>query len=47
MIATQLYRKHNGLLALRYVTMMLIWLGVIFRENFTKDKLTILCCDLP
>jgi len=40
----QLYRKHNRVLALRYVTMMLIRLGVIFHENFTEDKL---CCQLP
>jgi len=33
---TQLFKKHNGVLALLYVTMMLIWLGVIFRENFMK-----------
>jgi len=42
---TQLFRKHNGVLELRYVTMLLIWL-VIFRENFMEDKLTALCCDL-
>jgi len=47
MKTTQLFRKHNGVLALLYVTMMLIWLGVIFRENFMEDKLTVLCCDLP
>jgi len=43
----QLYRKHNGVLALPYVTLMLIWLDVILRENFTEDKLIVLCCDLP
>jgi len=43
----QLYGKHSGVLALRYVTMMLIWLGVIFGENFMDDKLTVVCCDLP
>jgi len=41
MKTTQLYRKHNGVLELRYVTMMLIWLGVVFRENFMADKLTV------
>jgi len=43
MKTTQLYKKHNGVLALRYVTMMLIRLAVIFRENFMEDKLTVLC----
>jgi len=46
MKTTQLYREHNGVLALRYVTMMLIRLGVIFPENFMEDKLTMLRCDL-
>jgi len=41
MKTTQVYRKHNGVLALRYVTIMLIWLGVIFRENFMEGKLTV------
>jgi len=44
---TQLFRKHNGVLALLCVTTMLIWLGVIFHENFMETKLTVLCCDLP
>jgi len=26
---------------------MLVRLAVIFREHFTEDKLTMLCCDLP
>jgi len=26
---------------------MLVRLAVIFRENFTEDKLTVLCCELP
>jgi len=30
-----------------YVTMMLIRLDVIFRENFMDYKLTVLCCDHP
>jgi len=47
MITTQLYGKHSGVLALRYVTMMLMWPGVIFRENFIEVKLMVLCCDLP
>jgi len=34
MKTTQLYRKHNGVLALRYVTMMLIRFGVIL--SFVK-----------
>jgi len=48
MKTTQLFRKHKGVLALLYVTMILIWLGVrpIFRVNFMEDKLTMLCCDL-
>jgi len=44
---TQLFRKHSGVLALLYVTMMFIWLDVIFRENFMEDKSTLLCCGLP
>jgi len=47
MKTTQLYRKYNGVLALRYVTVMLIWLGVIVRENFMEDKLMVLCSDFP
>jgi len=43
---TQLFRKHNRVLALLYFIMMLIWLGVIVRENFMEGKLTVLCCDL-
>jgi len=35
---TQLFRKLNGVLALLYITMMLIWLDVIFCENFMEDK---------
>jgi len=45
MKTTKLHSKHNGVSALFYrfyVTMMLIWLGVILME----DKLTVLCCDL-
>jgi len=34
LVTTQLYRKHNGVLALLYVTLMLIWLHVVLRENF-------------
>jgi len=41
MKTTQLYRKHYGVLALRYVNMMLIWLGDTFRENFMENKLTV------
>jgi len=37
MKTTQLFRKRNRVLALLNVTMMLILLGVIFRENFTED----------
>jgi len=37
-VVVVVYRKHNGVLALRYITMMLVWLGVIFHENLT-DKL--------
>jgi len=37
---TQLYRKHNIVLALLYVTMMLIGLGVVFREKFMADELS-------
>jgi len=40
MKTTQLYRKHNGVLALRYVTMMLIRLGVILRETFMVPALS-------
>jgi len=47
MKTTQLFRKHNRVLALLYVTMTLIWLCVIFRENFMEDEFTMLCCDLP
>jgi len=47
MKTTELFKKHNGVFALLHVTMMLIRLGVIFRENFIEDKLTVLCCDLP
>jgi len=47
MKTTQLYRKHNVVLALSYVVMMLIRLGVIFCEDFMEDNLTVLCCDLP
>jgi len=34
--------KHNKVIALRYITLMLIWLDVVFRENFTEDKLPVL-----
>jgi len=44
MKTAQLFRKHIEVLALIYTTMMLIGLGVIFRENFMEDKLTRLCC---
>jgi len=47
MKTTQLFRKHKGVFALLYITIMLIWLGVIFCKNFTKDKSTVLCFDLP
>jgi len=47
MKATQLYRELNGVLALHYVSLMLIWLSVIFREHFMEDRLTVLCCNLP
>jgi len=40
MKTTQFYRKHNGVLALSYVTVMLIWLGVIIGEKFMEVKLT-------
>jgi len=43
MKTAQLYRKRNGVIALRYATFTLTWLGVIFRDNFTEDKLTALC----
>jgi len=45
MKTTQLYK--NTIEFQHYVTMMLIWLGVIFREDFMEDKLTVLCCNLP
>jgi len=38
----QLYREHNGVIALHYTTLTLIWLGVIISENFMEDKLTML-----
>jgi len=34
-------------IALRHLDVRpLIWLSVIFRENFREDKLTVVCCDL-
>jgi len=47
MKTTQLFRKHHGVLALLYVTMMLIWLDVIFRGNFMEDMFIVFCCHLP
>jgi len=39
MKTTQLYRKHNGVLALHYITMTLVWLSVISSLHYVTLKL--------